>query len=330
MKITILGTGTWGLALADLLSRNGHKVIAYTRFEEEKEKLESTYAHPRFAGITLDRNIVFSDVLEASLQDAEAVLFASPSLYIRDVARQANPYLTDKTKFLISVAKGLEDDTFLTMSEVIEEETKHRYPVVALTGPTHAEEVVKGLPTLCLAASKDIEAAKQTRDAFSTSYFRVYDSNDIYGAELCGALKNVIALGAGIIEGLGYGDNAKAALITRGLVEIIRLGTALGAEKKTFYGLAGIGDLIVTATSKHSRNRECGIYLGQGYRPDEAKAKVGMVVEGLNALEAAYHLANKKDIEMPIVSAVYKIVNEGYEPKKAVEELFARSLKTED
>ncbi len=328
MKIAVISTGTWGLALSNLLSDKGHAVTAYTPFAKEKEALSLHYRHPRFPGVALNRSIAFSDDLGQTLADAAVVVFATPSPYLRGMARNAKGLLASAS-LVVSVTKGLEDDTFLTMSEVIEEELGNT-EVTVLSGPTHAEEVVRKMPTLCVASSNRAEDARKVRDLFSNEYFRVYDSHDPYGVELCGALKNVIALGAGIAEGLGYGDNCKAAIITRGLVEIVRLSTAMGADRKTFYGLAGLGDLVVTATSRNSRNHECGVYIGQGYGVGEARNKVGMEVEGLNALKAAYHLSRRKGVEMPIVEAVYDVVYGGLDPVKAVENLFSRSLKEED
>ncbi len=329
MNIAMLGTGTWGLALSDLLAKKGHEVRAYSPFPKEIEKLKGSHSHPRFPGTALDPGILFTADLKEALVGAGLAVYASPSPYVRDMARNSLPRLSSSIKSLVSVSKGLEDQTFLTMSEVIEEETKKGFPVVALSGPTHAEEVVKGLPTLCVAASKNKEAARLVRDVFSSSRFRVYDSGDIYGVEICGAIKNIMALASGIAEGLGYGDNARAALISRGLLEMMRLGTALGAKKETFYGLAGLGDLVVTATSYHSRNHECGVYIGQGYGLEEAVSKVAMAVEGLNALDAAYHLGRKKGLELPIIEAVHAVVREGLDPNKAVEGLLARPLKEE-
>ena len=329
MKIAMLGTGTWGLALSNLLAHKDHEVRAYSPFKEEIDKLNEKRCHPRFPGITLHPSIVFSSSLKEALDGADLVVYASPSPYIRAMAKSSYPYLSSSIKALVSVSKGLEDKTFLTMSKVIEEETDGRYPLVALSGPTHAEEVIKELPTLCVAASSNMEAARLVRDAFASSWFRVYDHNDIDGVELCGAIKNIMAIASGIAEGLGYGDNARAALISRGLIEMMRLGTALGAKKETFFGLAGLGDLVVTATSRHSRNHECGLYIGQGYTAQEAVKKVGMAVEGLNALEAAYHLEKKLGLELPIIEAVHQVVREGLAPSRAVESLFARPLKTE-
>ncbi len=329
MNIAMLGTGTWGLALSDLLAKKGHEVRAYSPFPKEIEKLKGSHSHPRFPGTALDPGILFTADLKEALVGAGLAVYAFPSPYVRDMARNSLPRLSSSIKSLVSVSKGLEDKTFLTMSKVIEEETDSRYPLVALSGPTHAEEVIKELPTLCVAASSNMEAARLVRDAFASSWFRVYDHNDIDGVELCGAIKNIMAIASGIAEGLGYGDNARAALISRGLIEMMRLGTALGAKKETFFGLAGLGDLVVTATSRHSRNHECGLYIGQGYTAQEAVKKVGMAVEGLNALEAAYHLEKKLGLELPIIEAVHQVVREGLAPSRAVESLFARPLKTE-
>ena len=328
MNVGIIGSGTWGLALANLLSIKHYNVSVYCHFEDEYIKLCSNYIHPRFPGVKLNKHIMFFNDISKTLQAADVVVFAIPSPYMREMVKKVLPFL-NKKMLLVTVSKGLEDNTFLTMSEIIEEETNNLCKVIALSGPTHAEEVILKTPTLCVSTSKDLKSAILVRDIFSTNYFRVYASEDIYGVELCGALKNIIALGAGIAEGLGYGDNAKAALITRGLNEIAKLGITLGGKQSTFYGLAGLGDLVVTATSTHSRNHEAGIYLGQGYSVEKAKQKVGMVIEGLNALKAAYHLANKYKIEMPITFAVYNVVYNNMPPSEEVKKLFNRSLKIE-
>lgn len=327
MSVSILGAGTWGLALANLLSKKGNKVTVWCHTEEEARSLDSKRAHPRFSGVKLSSDIVFTSDIRLGIGDSRYIVYAVPSPFIREVARKSAPYIKDDM-VLVSVAKGLEDKTFLTMSEVIEEEAKHR-DVVALSGPTHAEEVALGLPTACVAASLDTDNAKEVSVLFSTDRFRVYTNDDPKGVELCGALKNIIALAAGITDGIGYGDNVRAALLTRGLAEIKRLGMSLGAKEATFYGLAGVGDLIVTANSQHSRNHECGYYIGQGYDVDQAVAKVAMAVEGLNALEAAIHLKDKEGIDMPIIEAVHNVVYGIWEPLDAVNRLFGRDLKRE-
>lgn len=328
LDIAIIGAGTWGLALANLLSDKGYFPKVYAHFDYEADRLNKTRAHPRFPGVRLSENISFLHEQDESLKGLDILVLAVPSPFVRESVRSIAPYL-DKSTVVVTVSKGLEDGTFLTMSEVMEQELDGN-PVVALSGPTHAEEVARRLPTLCVSSSKDVEAAKMVRDVFSSEYFRVYENPDVKGVELSGALKNIIALASGICDGLGYGDNAKAALITRGLNEMIRLGVSLGAKKDTFFGLAGLGDLVVTCSSSHSRNHECGLYIGQGYSVSEAKAKVAMAVEGLNALEAAYHLSKKKGVEMPITHGVYEVVYKGVYPLDAVRALFSRDLKSED
>lgn len=327
MGTTILGAGTWGLALANLLAQKGESVISYTPFSEEASRLSETRIHPRFPGVSLSRSILFTSDLKQALEKGEVVVYAVPSPYIRETARKCIGLIREDA-VLVSVAKGLEDGSFLTMSQVIEEELPG-YEVVCLSGPTHAEEVAKKIPTAIVSSSLNNKNAEKVRDLFSTSYFRVYTNDDIYGSELCGALKNIIALASGICDGLLLGDNTKAALITRGLAEIKRLGLRLGAKEATFYGLCGLGDLVVTATSMHSRNHEAGVYIGEGYSVDEAVRKVGMAVEGLNALDAAYHLSVREKVDMPIVKTMYEIVHEGLSPKAAVKKLFKRSLKAE-
>lgn len=256
----------------------------------------------------------------------ELVVMASPSFAIRQVSRNVAPYL-DKDAVVVSVAKGIEAHTQLRMSQVIEQETGKN--VVALTGPSHAEEVGRGLPTGCVAACADKERAEIVQDAFMSEVFRIYTSPDIVGAELGGALKNVIALCAGVTDGLGYGDNIKAMLMTRGLTEMARLGVSLGASKDTFAGLAGVGDLIVTCTSEHSRNHRAGALIGQGFSPKEAMERVGAVVEGYYAAEAAWQLCQKQGIEMPIVQAAYAVLYEGVSAEKVLEILLNRGKKAE-
>ncbi|MBQ9188194.1 MAG: NAD(P)-dependent glycerol-3-phosphate dehydrogenase [Clostridia bacterium] len=324
--IGILGAGTWGTALARMLTENGHAVTLWSALPEELETLRKTRRHPKLPDAVLPAALQYSaDIAQACA--AQIVVFAVPSVFIRSTAAAAKPFLQPET-VLVSVAKGIEKDTFFTMTEILEDVLGKRR-IVALSGPTHAEEVGVGLPTAIVSASDDREAAAYVQQVFSNAYFRTYTNADIRGVELCGALKNVIALAAGVGDGIGYGDNAKAALITRGMAEITRLGTAMGCDPRTFYGLAGVGDLIVTATSRHSRNNRCGYLLGKGLPADLAVKEVGMVVEGLNALPAALGLAERYGVEMPITRAVGELVYGGGDPKAIVGQLMRREYKNE-
>lgn len=328
-SIGVLGAGTWGMALARMLAISGHQVTVWSAIEKEIQDFSETRKHPNLPGMVIPDSIVFTGDMEQVCGGKDILLFAVPSVFVRTTARKAAPYVPDG-QIIVDVAKGLEADTLFTMTQVISDELKNpTVKLVALSGPTHAEEVAKDLPTTIVSACKDLKAAKQVQEVFSSTCMRVYTNDDVEGVELCGALKNVIALAAGIAAGLGYGDNTKAALITRGIAEITRLGIAMGCKEQTFGGLAGIGDLIVTATSQHSRNNRCGMLLGQGVSPEEAVKQVGMVVEGLNALPAAMLLKEKFQVEMPIVEAVGALVNKGVTPEDTVRMLMDRDQKHE-
>ncbi|MBR0081599.1 MAG: NAD(P)-dependent glycerol-3-phosphate dehydrogenase [Clostridia bacterium] len=327
--IGILGAGTWGSALAKLLYTNGHAVSLWSAIPAELQILETEHRHPKLPGVKMPDGIRYTASMEEACRGASLVVFATPSVYIRSVAAAAKPY-PEPDAVLISVAKGIEPETFLTMTEVIAEAigcSEDR--LVALSGPTHAEEVSIGLPTAIVSAGTNPQAAELVQRTFSNDYLRTYTNADVRGVELCGALKNIIALAAGISDGIGYGDNAKAAIITRGMVEIARLGAALGCDRATFYGLAGVGDLIVTATSRHSRNNRAGYLLGAGYTAEQAVREVGMVVEGLNALPAAIGLSKRCGVEMPITAAVDEVVRGVVDPRTAVNRLMNRTYKTE-
>lgn len=326
-KIGILGSGTWGTALANLLISAGHQVYVWSKFEDEIKQINATKTHRNLPGVKIDEKIVFTNDLISTVRGQDIIVFATPSIYVRDTAKAILPYI-EKEQIFVTVAKGIEKDTLMTMSEIIQDVIPNS-TVVALSGPTHAEEVAVGLPTLIVSASEDLKSAKIVQDTFSNQYFRVYTNTDIVGVELCGALKNIIALAAGISSGLGFGDNAKAAIITRGLAEITRLGLAMGGHPLTFSGLTGIGDIVVTATSKHSRNNKAGYLIGQGYSVDDTLKEVGMVVEGINALDAAHVLAKKYNIELPIIEAVYRIIKENKNVKEEVVNLFNRAKKSE-
>lgn len=327
--VGILGAGTWGTALARLLAETGKRVTVWSHSTERAYTLSQTRRHSDLPEVVLPDGIEFTNDIRLACTGMDAVVFAVASPHIRTVAHQAAAYIPEG-QLVITVAKGIEPDTLLTMSEILEQELACSTPcVAALSGPSHAEEVARDLPTVVVAASEDRTAAEYVQRLFSTSVMRVYTNCDIRGVELCGALKNIIALAAGISRGLGYGDNAKAALITRGLSELARLGSRLGCTPETFNGLAGVGDLIVTCTSEHSRNNRCGYWIGRGLSVGEAVERIGMAVEGLNALDAAMELARQNNVEIPIISAVNDIVRGAAAPADAVNELFARDLTSE-
>lgn len=325
MKIAVIGSGAWGTALAISLCRNGHDVTLWARSAEKADQMKKTRQNPRLAGVCLPSELNITSN-SACVAGCKLVVIASPSVGIRSVCRQVAGYL-DEDAVMVSVTKGIEPGTLLRMSQVVGDETNR--PVVALTGPSHAEELAMSMPTGCVAACTEQEYAELVQDAFMSDYFRIYTSPDIVGAELGGALKNVIALCAGVTDGMGYGDNIKAMLMTRGLTEMARLGVAMGANRDTFAGLTGVGDLIVTCTSPHSRNRQAGILLGQGKSPDEARAEVGAVVEGYYAAKSAGELAGKYGVDMPIVRAACAVLYEGVATAQVVEQLLNRSKKPE-
>ena len=329
-KIGVLGAGTFGIALARMLANDDYDITVFSPTGSNLEQLEKERVHKNLPGVTIPESIVFTRDIKEVCEGKELLLFAIPSIYVREIARKAKDHIKEDT-IVVDVAKGIEADTLMTMSQVIKDELKNeKIKVVALSGPTHAEEVARDMPSTIVSACEDEKAAKIVQDVFMNTCMRVYTNKDVLGVELCGAMKNIIALAAGISAGLGYGDNAKAAIITRGMVEITRLGLKMGADKDTFPGLAGIGDLIVTATSIHSRNNRCGMLIGQGLRPQEAIKEVGMVVEGVNALPAAMKLMEKYQVEMPIAYMVNEIVNEKIDPRSAVAALMQRDKKNEN
>ena len=325
MKAVVVGSGAWGTALAIRLCKNGHDVTMWTYEKGLIDQMNATHVNPRLPSATLPESLKISGDY-ACVSGCKLVVQASPSFPLRSVCRGIAPHL-DPDAVVVSVTKGIEDGTLLRMSQVVEQETKHN--VVVLTGPSHAEEVAVDVPTGCLAASEDKELAEFVQDAFMSDTFRIYTSPDPAGAELGAALKNVIALCAGVCDGLGYGDNTKAILMTRGLTEIARLGVAMGAQKDTFAGLAGVGDLIVTCTSMHSRNRRAGILIGQGKEVHEAMKEVGAVVEGYYAAKSAWELAQKMGVEMPITEAAYRVLYEGASASEVTKMLFLRRKKSE-
>lgn len=327
-KISVLGAGSWGTALSLLLSNNGHEVILWSRRKEEAEELAEKREHvSKLPGVELPPEMRFTSDLEEAVADRELLVMAVPSIAARGLARRISPKLP-KGQMIVNVAKGIEENTLLTLSEQIEEEIPQA-DVAVLSGPSHAEEVGRKLPTTCVIGAHHKQTAETLQNIFMSPVFRVYISPDILGIELGAALKNVIALAAGTADGLGYGDNTKAALITRGITEISRLGIAMGAKADTFYGLSGIGDLIVTCASVHSRNRKAGYLIGQGRTMEQAMEEVKMVVEGVYSAKAAMGLAEKYQVELPIIAQVNKVLFEGKSPATAVQELMLRDKKIE-
>jgi glycerol-3-phosphate dehydrogenase (NAD(P)+) len=310
-----------------LLLENGHDVTLWSYREEESANLREKGENPVLPGVALPKDLKLTADMSC-VKDCGAVVIATPSFAVGSTAAQAKALLRPGA-VLISVSKGVEKDTSRTLTEVIEAAVGEGHPIVALSGPSHAEEVARHVPTAVVAASQDQKAAELAQDLFMNERFRVYITDDVVGVELGAALKNVIALCAGVSDGLGCGDNTKAALMTRGLTEIARLGEAMGGRKETFAGLAGVGDLIVTCTSMHSRNRRCGILIGQGTPPAQAVKEIGMVVEGYYAAANAKALADKLGVEMPITEAAYQVLYEGKDPKKVIVELMTRDKKRE-
>ncbi len=325
MNTAVIGSGGWGTALALLLHRNGHNTVLWSHNPEKALQMSVSRVNPMLQDMVLPESLVISGE-DQCVAGCRLVVIACPSVHIRSVCRRIAPYL-EPDAVMVSVTKGIEPDTFLRMSQIVEQETNR--PVVALTGPSHAEEVARQVPTACLAACADKKLAELVQDAFMSDSFRIYTSPDVIGAELGGAVKNVIAMCAGAIDGLGYGDNTLAMLMTRGLTEIARLGIALGAKREIFAGLAGIGDLIVTCTSHHSRNRRMGIMLGKGVQPQEALSAVGAAVEGYYAASSVRAMAKQNGVEMPIVEAAYQVLYEGVCTQDAVMELLHRQRRSE-
>ena len=325
MKAAVVGDGAWGTALALLLSRNGHDTTLWCHRAEKAEHILHSRVNPRLPDVPLPPELTVS-ADPGCVRGCGMVVIASPSFPIRQVCGAVAPYL-DSDTVMVSVTKGIESGTLLRMSEIVAQETLRR--VAALSGPCHAEEVAREIPTGCLAASENREIAEYVQDAFMSDSFRVYTSSDAVGAELGGALKNVIALCAGVADGLGFGDNTAAMLMTRGLTEIAQLGVSLGARKETFAGLAGVGDLIVTCTSRHSRNRRAGILIGQGMSPQQAMDAVGAVVEGYYATRSAMELCRRQQVEMPIIQAAWQVLYENADPRETVKSLLLRQRKAE-
>ena len=327
-NIGVIGAGSWGTALATVVADKGNRVRIWDIDEKHLRKMEENRENTDYLpGVPLGDNIEIAYTIQKSLEDADVVLFSAPAQHFRSALASALEFIPENA-LVINVAKGIEQKTLARMSEIAAEHLDlNRY--VVLSGPSHAEEVGRKLPTTVAAASYNLAAAEQIQDLFMTDRFRVYTTEDVVGVELGGALKNIIALGAGVSDGMGFGDNAKAALMTRGLTEITRLGLKLGAKPETFAGLTGTGDLIVTCTSMHSRNRRCGIMIGEGMSPAEATEKVGMVGEGMFTTEAAYELAKREGVEMPITEAIYRAIKGEITAADAVGILMGRSKKHE-
>ena len=327
--ISIIGAGSWGTALALNLNKNGHHVTVWSVLEAEIEMLKNEREHKdKLPGVKLPEEIEFTTDLKMAATGRDLLVLAVPSPHTRKAAHDIEPYITDR-QLIINASKGIEEKTLMTMSQVIEEELP-KAEVAVLSGPSHAEEVGKGLPTTIVVGAKKKTTAEYLQNIFMNEVFRVYISPDVLGIELGAALKNVVALAAGIADGLGYGDNAKAALITRGITEIGRLGVAMGGKVETFYGLTGIGDLIVTCASMHSRNRRAGILIGQGYTMEQAMDEVKMVVEGVYSAKAAIGLAKKYGVQLPIIEEVNAILFDGQPADEAVRNLMLRDKKIEN
>lgn len=330
-KVAVLGAGSWGTALAIVLADNQHDVRLWTYRKEQAEEINQTHKNKKYLDVDLPHSIKAYHNLKEAVKDVDAVVLVVPSKAIREVTRQLNDTMDHRDFLLIHASKGIEPGTLKRVSEMIDEELEgYAYEnIVVLSGPSHAEEVALRQPTTVTVSSINMDHAKKAQDLFFNESFRVYTSTDIVGIELGGALKNIIAIGAGISDGLGYGDNAKAALITRGLAEISRLGTSLGANPLTFLGLPGVGDLVVTCTSVHSRNWRAGHMLGKGKSLETILDEMGMVVEGVNTTKAAYELALKQNVEMPITKGIYDVLFNQKNPRDIVEKLMTRDKREE-
>lgn len=326
-KVSILGGGTWGIALATLLCKNGHEVTVWSALEKEIAMLRDTHEHQMLPGVKIPLELKYTLEKEEAVREKDLIVMAVASRFTRKTAHDFSS-LIKQGQVIVNVAKGIEDETLMTLTQVIEDEIPQG-DVAVLSGPSHAEEVGRGLPTTVVVGAKSRETAEFIQNIFMSPVFRVYTSPDVLGIELGSSLKNVVALAAGIADGLGYGDNAKAALITRGIMEISRLGTAMGGKAETFSGLTGIGDLIVTCASMHSRNRRAGILIGQGKTYQEAMDEVQQVVEGVYSAKAAMKLAEKYQVQLPIIEQVNQVLFEGKNAAQAVKELMLRDKKSE-
>ncbi len=333
MKIGVLGAGTWGIALAALLAKNNHQLTVWSAIPSEIDDLAENGVHRNLPDIILPKNIEYTKSIKDIADSSDMILMVVPSSFVRVTTEGLAPHLKDGA-VIITAAKGIEKGSLMTMTEIIDdvisrERPELKYTVAALSGPTHAEEVAAGIPTSIVSACEDEEVSSRIAEAFVGSCMRVYTNTDVKGVEICGAMKNIIAIASGILSGMNLGDNTRAMLMTRGIAEITRLGLSLGCKRRTFMGLAGIGDLIVTCTSRHSRNNRCGELIGRGMTYGEASKEIGMVVEGYHALEAAMELSAKQNVELPITEAVYKVIKEGLSTEEAMHILMSRDLKSE-
>ncbi|WDV47587.1 NAD(P)H-dependent glycerol-3-phosphate dehydrogenase [Clostridiaceae bacterium M8S5] len=327
-KIGVIGGGSWGSALCILLANKGYKVDFWIRNEEQVNEINRTRINTKYLPeVKIPETVQISNDLELVIRDKDVLVLAVPTHAVRETVKKIKDKIKDG-QIIVNVAKGIENDTLMRISQIVREEAPNsKYAI--LSGPSHAEEVAKKMPTTVVVASEDKEVTKYIQEIFITPSFRVYAGSDVIGVELGGAVKNVVALGAGISDGLGYGDNTKAALMNRGIAEITRLGVKMGANRHTFTGLSGIGDLIVTCTSMHSRNRRCGIKIGEGMSLDEAIQSIGMVVEGVKTAKSVHYLSEEYDVELPISNAIYEVLYEGKNVKQAVDELMLRDKKNE-
>ncbi|MFI3211189.1 MAG: NAD(P)H-dependent glycerol-3-phosphate dehydrogenase, partial [Peptostreptococcaceae bacterium] len=327
-KICILGLGSWGSALGLVLSNKNYDVCMWTLNEEQSDKLNNNHINEDYLpNIVFPNNMKATTSLEDAIKGSSVVILATPSQAIRSVCEKIQEFVTEN-QILVNVSKGLEESSGLRLSQVVKEVLPNN-KFVSLSGPSHAEEVAVNMPTTLVSASTDLESARYIQDLFMTPSLRIYTNDDLVGVELGGALKNIIAFAAGVCDGIGLGDNSKAALITRGIREITRLGVAMGAKESTFSGLSGIGDLIVTCTSMHSRNRRAGMLIGQGKSLDETLDEIKMVVEGIVATKAAYKVSKELNVEMPITEAIYKGLYENENPKKIIDNLMNREKREE-
>ena len=331
-QIAVLGAGSWGSVLANVLVENGHNVLLWTREEDQVKEINNTHFNKRYLGDNaLNPDLIATSDMQVAVEKSQIILFVLPTGAIRSVAKAITPFINDE-KIIVHGAKGLEQETHLRVSEILVEELPEAYvkDIVVLSGPSHAEEVIKHDWTSVTSASKNMDAAELIQDLFMNDYFRVYTNSDVIGVEYGGALKNIIALGAGMLRGVGGGDNALAALITRGLAEISRLGQHMGAKPQTFIGLSGVGDLVVTAMSEHSRNYRAGFLIGSGRKSKEVIEEIGMVVEGYYTTWSAYELAQSENIEMPITKAIHHVITDDADPKEVISQLMLRDKKSEN
>lgn len=327
-RTIILGSGGFGISLAAMLNKYGHEVCIWSKFQHEIEAIRLNGENKRLLpGVVVEPSIVLTNDISV-VKEYDIIIMAVPSFAVRDVASKIKAYISPNS-IIVNVGKGFEESTLMRLSEVIADEIPNN-SIVVLSGPSHAEEIARGVPTTIVAASKDRDSSRKIQDIFTNTNLRVYVNDDVIGVELGGALKNIIAVSAGICDGLLLGDNTKAALITRGLAEIARLGSAMGALSETFIGLTGMGDLIVTCTSMHSRNRRCGILIGEGFSYHEAIDKIGMTVEGITACKVAYKLSHKYNVEMPIVEQLYKVIMENKPAKDGLSDLMQRPKRHEN